>query len=624
MKKTLITLAILATAGSAFAEIPPPTHADVVYGSHPNNVLDLWLAPSDEPTPLLVNIHGGGFRGGDKSQISSALIEMMHKKGISVASINYRLKEGDKSRFEGEDPLYPAIVHDGARALQFLRYYAAKYNLDKTRFAATGGSAGGCMLMWLGFHDDLAQPDHKDPVLRESSRLQVLAPRGGQTTVHGPTLMEWFGVESLNLSKQKGVIQSSSDVRQPTEKELALMLDASPITHLTQDDPPIYLYYNGPNSPVDETTAWGTWVHHPMLGIKLQEALYYWGMECHLEYKDGPPVTEYESQYDFIIKKLNSLPSGVDKWSTTGLTQANSMGAGEAAIPKSGKFRVFVLMGQSNMQGAGLAKDLKPPYTEKHDRIRIWANGRWEYFIPTSRHGPGVSFAHQLAEYWPNDTIGIIKVASGGTGISGFAKDWSFDRAQLTFDGKKGPLYRDLMNAVAEAKEISNPEFCGFFWKQGAADGTKKELADAYYDSFKELISDIRTDLNVPDLPVFVPSYLTDKELLKVVLPNLSDEDVLKAKKSAGKIPENDEELLNALFSYLEENDSLKVFGKRLYIAKVIMAQNRAGRDMPNVFTLYPGELPRIGGGNNHYNSEGYVMLGKITADAVEEFYKEK
>jgi len=257
----------------------PPTHADVVYGSHPNNVLDLWLVPSDNPTPLLVFIHGGGFRGGDKRNFDNSLIKNMHKEGISVASINYRFKEGGKSRFEGENPLYPAILHDGARALQFLRYNASKYNLDKTRFAATGGSAGGQMLMWLGFHPDLAQPDHEDPVLRESSRLQVLAPRGGQTTTHYPTLLEWFGVKSLNLSKKEGIIQSSSEVKQPTDKELALMLDASPITHLTKDDPPIYLYYSGPDEPVGEATPWGTWVHHPMFGTKLKEAMYYWGME---------------------------------------------------------------------------------------------------------------------------------------------------------------------------------------------------------------------------------------------------------------------------------------------------------------------------------------------------------
>jgi len=286
-----------------------PTHANVAYGDHPRNVLDLWLVPSDKPTPLLVNIHGGGFKGGDKRKISSKMIKMMNDEGISVASINYRFKEKETSRFEGETPLYPAILYDGARALQFLRYKAAKYNLDKTRFAATGGSAGGQMLMWLGFHPDLAQADHEDPVLRESSRLQALAPRGGQTTSHYPTLLKWFGVKSLNLSKKVGTIQASNEGRQPTEKALALMLDASPINHWTKDDPPIYLYYSGPNEQVDETTLFGTWVHHPLFGIKLKEAMYSQGVEAYLEYKDGPPVEKYKSRYDFIIKTLKILPT---------------------------------------------------------------------------------------------------------------------------------------------------------------------------------------------------------------------------------------------------------------------------------------------------------------------------
>ena len=624
--------------------LPSPTHADVAYGPHSRNVLDLWLAPSDKPTPLLVNIHGGGFRGGDKSKISRELIENMQKEGISVASINYRLtKEGLLA--EGEN-MYPAPMHDGARALQFLRYHASTYNLDKTRVAATGGSAGGCMLMWLGFHPDLAQPDHKDPVLRESSRLQVLAPRGGQSCIHGPTLLKWFGVNSLNLSKRKGIVQSSSEMKQPTAKQLALGLDASPITHLTPDDPPIYLLYSGRNDPVDGETPWGTWIHHPMFGIKLKEAMeVFLGMECHLEYKDGPPVTEYESQQDFIIRKLKSLPEDTTKgnpqagahgdsvlteeeetatWKTAGLQQANSMGGGEAAISKSGTFRVFVLMGQSNMTGAARASKLTSPYNEKHDRIRIWANGRWEYFVPTHRFGPGVSMAHQLAAFWPHDTIGIIKVASGGTGLCGFEKDWSFERAELTWDGKKGSLYKDLMNAVAEARRISQPEFCAFVWKQGAADGTRKNLATEYFDRFKRLIADLRTDLNEPDLPVFVPSYMNDEALLKALLSNMSDEDVLKAKKSAGKAPENDEDLLNVLLSHIYAKSSIKAFGKRPYIADVIMAQNRAGREIPNVTTLYPGELPRIGGGNNHINAEGQIILGKIVASAVEKFYEAK
>ncbi len=608
-------------------ELPTPTHADVVYGPHARNVMDLWLAPSDKPTPLLVNIHGGGFRGGDKSKISSDLIKQMNREGISVASINYRLTE--EGLFAEGKNRYPAPMHDGARALQFLRYNASKYNLDQTRFAATGGSAGGCMLMWLGFHPDLAQPNHEDPVFRESSRLQVLAPRGGQTTTHGPTFLEWFGVNSLNLSNKEGIIRSSSE-KTPTAKQLALSLDASPITHLTPDDPPIYLFYNGPNLPVDEETLWGTWVHHPMLGIKLKEAMEdYMGMECYLEYKDGPPVTAYESQHDFIIRKLKSLPAEEEaeamKWKTRGFQQANTMGGGEAAISKSGKFRVFVLMGQSNMTGAAKASKLEPPYNEKHDRIRVWANGRWEYFVPSHRFGPGVSMAHELAELWPEDNIGIIKVSVGGTGICAFEKDWSFERAELTFDGKTGPLYKDLINAVAEAKRISKSEFCGFVWKQGAADGTRKELAYAYYERLKQLISDLGTDLSTPDLPVFIFPYMTDKALLKTVQAQMSDEDLLEAKKSANNPPENDEEWLKVLLSYLYEGDSSKarkLSGRRPYIGTVIMARNRAGREIPNVNAIFHGKLP-VGDDGIHLNAKGQIMLGKITASAVEEIYLE-
>ncbi|MBT5167321.1 MAG: hypothetical protein HOL92_02470 [Opitutales bacterium] len=329
----------------------------------------------------------------------------------------------------------------------------------------------------------------------------------------------------------------------------------------------------------------------------------------------------YISSFAYV---QNSSAEVDPKWTTTGFKQANTMGAGEAEIPKKGKFRVFVLMGQSNMQGAGRAKNLKAPYTETHERIRIWANGRWEYFVPTQRHGPGVSFAHQLAEFWPNDTIGIIKVAVGGTGISGFAKDWSFERAQLTFDGKKGPLYQDLMNAVAEVRRVSNPEFCGFFWKQGGADGTKKALAAAYYSSFETLVANLRADLDAPDLPVFIPSYLTDGELLGMAISAVGEEVAAKATEAASNALKSDVERLEALLSYLERTGGLKALNKRAYIIQVIMAQNRAGREMPNVTTLYPGELPRIGGGNNHYNSEGYVILGQKTADAVEDFYKDK
>ena len=362
-------------------------------------------------------------------------------------------------------------------------------------------------------------------------------------------------------------------------------------------------------------------------------------------------------------RKADSAPAengksqaAADPWRTAGFKQVNTMGGGVAAIPENGKFRVFVLMGQSNMHGTARANELKPPYTKKHERIRIWANGRWEYFVPTQRFGPGISFAHQLAEFWPDDTIGIIKISIGGTGIRGFEKEWSRERASLTFDGEKGSLYEDLMNAVTEAKRISKPEFCGFFWKQGGADGTKKVLANEYYETFKQLISDLRSDLGVPDLPVFVPSYTDDDGLIKAFTAKLSDEDrdtikELRAKEvqekevqakevQAKEVQEKEvqekevqekevagEDLrVEVLLQFLNDASLAKLrqlSGKRPYIAGVIAAQNRAGREIAEVTTLFPGQLPK-GPDGTHYTAEGYITLGKLTANAVEDYYQEK
>src|SRR4051794_40814812 len=63
-----------------------PDRADLSYGPHPNNKLDLWLAKSDRPTPLIVFIHGGGFVGGDKSSASAAAIKQCLDAGVSFAS----------------------------------------------------------------------------------------------------------------------------------------------------------------------------------------------------------------------------------------------------------------------------------------------------------------------------------------------------------------------------------------------------------------------------------------------------------------------------------------------------------------------------------------------------------
>jgi acetyl esterase/lipase len=67
----------------------PPTFSNVPYGKHERQVLDFFKANTNEPAPLVINIHGGGWVNGDKVSALGDLKKLLDN-GISVASINYR------------------------------------------------------------------------------------------------------------------------------------------------------------------------------------------------------------------------------------------------------------------------------------------------------------------------------------------------------------------------------------------------------------------------------------------------------------------------------------------------------------------------------------------------------
>jgi acetyl esterase len=134
-------------------------HRDIVYGKTCPDVqrLDAYLVKSAQPTPVLIEIHGGGWRRGSKSQFvyQGNLIEAVLAAGISLVSIDYRLTP---------EHTFPAQMEDVVRAVQFVRSRAKDWNIDPNPIAAMGGSAGAHLAAWVGLHDDLAKPDSPDPV----------------------------------------------------------------------------------------------------------------------------------------------------------------------------------------------------------------------------------------------------------------------------------------------------------------------------------------------------------------------------------------------------------------------------------------------------------------------------
>lgn len=256
-------------------DLPQPTHADVKYGPAERNVLDFYQAESDKPTPLIINIHGGGFVSGDKRQsLNPALLRAARSAGISFASIHYRF-------VNGKDTIFPAPQRDGARAVQFLRSKAKEWNIDPKRVACMGGSAGAGISMWIGFHDDLAKPNSDDPIERESTRIQAIGTMGGQSTYDPIQIKELIGGrawEHPSIFKIYGNT-TADEALHPTPERQKLYDETSSIKHLTKDDPPLYMFYNEADGPLPADASPGQGIHHPNFGRQLKKKMDELGIE---------------------------------------------------------------------------------------------------------------------------------------------------------------------------------------------------------------------------------------------------------------------------------------------------------------------------------------------------------
>ena len=263
---------------------PMPNIADGKYGEYARNTFDLWKPKSKARTPLVVFIHGGGLSSGSKEKLSANQLNKMLEAGFAVMAINYRLT--------GE-AVFPQHFMDAARAIQYARHHAKEFNIDPKLVAATGGSAGGMTSLWLGFHDDLADPKSADPVLRESTRLKAMAVSSAQTTLVPDVVAKYVGVLGTEYgSYSNGKMFGLKKEEMTSAKALQLYREISPLTYLTKDDPPVWAIYSIPDKPLTEKSTTSEAIHHPGFGKVLKEEMDKLKIECKLRHKDdGKNVT---------------------------------------------------------------------------------------------------------------------------------------------------------------------------------------------------------------------------------------------------------------------------------------------------------------------------------------------
>lgn len=172
--------------------------------------------------PAVVLIHGGGWRSGDRSQ-TIPMARRLAGSGYAAVAVEYRLSP---------EALYPAAVHDLKAAIRWLRSNAARFQIDTTRIAALGCSAGGQLAALLGttngnssFEGATGSPGH-------SSAVQAVVNIDGVLDFNTP---DEIGSDSIAARTKAASLWFGGTIYEKRH----LWVEASPATHVGPKTAPI-------------------------------------------------------------------------------------------------------------------------------------------------------------------------------------------------------------------------------------------------------------------------------------------------------------------------------------------------------------------------------------------------
>lgn len=213
----------------ALAQEPITFELDVPYAEtdNPRQRLDLYLPedPADEPLPVIVFFHGGGWSRGDKADGAAHVMPFVRSGEYAAVSVGHRLSE---------EATWPAQLHDGKAAIRWIKANADAHGLDPDRLAVWGRSSGGHLALMLGMTGD-------EPKLEGD-----LGPYD-EVTSEVAAVVNFFGVtDMLALIDQPSDFDRSS----PEAPEALLLgsalpeteeqaVGASPVTYVSDGDPPV-------------------------------------------------------------------------------------------------------------------------------------------------------------------------------------------------------------------------------------------------------------------------------------------------------------------------------------------------------------------------------------------------
>ena len=188
-------------------------------------LLDLYLPEKPEGSPLVVWVHGGGWKSGSKQR---CFLKWLANFGYTIASINYRLVDVAK---------WPAQLHDCKGAIRWLRANAKTYGYNPDCVIAAGSSAGGHLVALLGTTGD---NDELEGTVggngEQSSRVQAVVDYYGATD-----FLLRSKTQSWKVNKPGSVVYNL--LGGPANQLVEKAKQASAKFHVTPDDPPLLVFH---------------------------------------------------------------------------------------------------------------------------------------------------------------------------------------------------------------------------------------------------------------------------------------------------------------------------------------------------------------------------------------------
>lgn len=259
-------LAARALADDVQPAVAVKTLRDVEYANIDGSSLklDLYLPqpPTTEARPVVVWIHGGAWRGGDKAACPA---KRLVDQGFVVASINYRLSH---------QAIFPAQIQDCKAAIRWLRANAEKYAIDAERVGVWGSSAGGHLVALLGTAGDVdALSDASHGNADQSSRVQAVCDFFGPTDL---LQMDKYALPSAPFRHDAADSPESKLIGGPIQDNPVKAARANPISYVSADDPP-FLIVHGDRDPLVP------WQQSQLLAEALRQA----GVSCEFHKIEG-------------------------------------------------------------------------------------------------------------------------------------------------------------------------------------------------------------------------------------------------------------------------------------------------------------------------------------------------